>query len=168
MNVKIKRVVLGIFAVVMVAIFVVSMMTSDLKHIDDTNGADDYSLTTITDDDIIKCSMGALMPANVQKGISSNVKISSSKFTGVYEIISMNYILPSDFQLDLTSFTVDGGNFKMVVVHNNKIVATLEPGEDVSYRMEDIKGNVSLRIAGESASYSFYMSQMDYDSFMGN
>lgn len=80
-----------------------------------------------------------------------------------YEILYDNYILPSDFDLNLTVYDIYGGNFKMVVVHDGKIVATLEPNIFVNYRLEDVTGTVSLRIAGESASVNFSMTEPGYD-----
>ena len=53
-----------LIAVAVVVICGYSFLTSELKHIEDTNGPDDYTLTTITDENIIKQDMGAL---NVKK-----------------------------------------------------------------------------------------------------
>ena len=41
-----------------------SFLTSDLEHIEDTNGPDNFALTTITDENIIQQDIGAL---NVKK-----------------------------------------------------------------------------------------------------
>ncbi len=171
MDNKTKDLLTKVFALVLIVVAVIWFMNSDLEHIEDTNGPDDYSLTTITDENIIAGDMGSLNPVTVKKKsldlgsvkISSGVEFSSKKFTGVYEILYDNYILPSDFVLDLTSFEVTEGNLRMVVVHNDEIIAELEPGMFVEYRIDDIKGYVSLRIAGESASYKFYMSETDYN-----
>ena len=149
------------------------MMTGDLEHIEDTNGPDDYSLTTITDANIIDMDLGALSPYTIEKnallkeltGISSGVRIYSDKFTGVAEILYTNYVLPSDFVLNLTSFNIKEGNLRMVVVLDDQIVAELEPDAFVEYRLDDIVGTVSLRIAGESASYEFHMSEFEYEQF---
>ena len=168
-----KDILVLILAVAFVAVFVIMFLGSDLEHIEDTNGLDDFSLTTITDDDIISMKMGALNPAGVHRGkvdiggvtISSGVKISSENFTGVHEVLYNNYILPSDFEVNLSGFTVESGNFRMVVVHEDEIVATIEPGLFAEYRLEDVTGRVSVRIAGESAAYTFYMSDFEYDQF---
>jgi len=160
-----KNILLWIFAIALIVVAVIWFMGSDLEHIEDTNGPDNYSLTTITDANIIKMDTGSLGGPNKSKNILSGdaIEFSADKFTGVYEILYDNFIGKSDFVLDLSSFTVSGGNFKMAVVHNDEIVATLEPDLFVSYRLDDIKGHVSLRIAGESASFSFFISEMEYD-----
>lgn len=93
------------------------------------------------------------------------VEISSDKFTGVYEVVYGNYLGSSDVRLDLYDFTVTSGNFKMCIVREDEIVAVLEPDSLVEYLLEDISGNVRLMIAGESAEFSFKMTESDYDSF---
>ena len=91
------------------------------------------------------------------------IEFSAKKYTGVYEVLYDEFIAPSDFEVNLTSFTVNEGNFKMVVVHEDQIIAVLEPDQLVNYRMEDITGYVSLRIVDESASFSFSMTEFEYD-----
>ena len=156
------------FAIVLVVVAVIWFLNDDLQHIADTNGPDDDSLTTITDQQIVDQSIGALNVKTQTGFISGMVTVSSDKFTGVYEILYDNYIGASDFYLQLYEFTVTSGNFKMCVVHDGKIVATLEPGGFVEYLLEDISGTVSLVIAGESAEFSFKMAESDYESFAHN
>ena len=141
------------------------LFRNDLSHIEDTNGAEDVSLQTITESNIVNMDMGSLGGPNISRSTltGSTVSFSAKKFTGVYEVLYDNFILPSDFVLDLTAYEISGGNFRMVVVHNDKIVATLEPGLMVEYRLEDVTGTVALRIAGESAAFHFDMTQFDYD-----
>jgi len=159
-----KKLLTGLLAVAVIVVAGIWFLTDDLEHIEDTNGPDDYTLTTITDETIVNRDMGALNPVSISRGIfQSGVEFSSENFTGVYEILYDNYIGESDFCLDLQDFTVTGGNFKMVVVHDDEIVATIEPDALVEYRLENVTGYVSLRIAGESASYSFRMFESDYD-----
>lgn len=164
---------LAIGAVIFVIVALVWMFGGGLKPIEDTNGPDDYSLTTITDENILNLDMGAINPISVREtgfeiagiSVSDGVKFSSKGFTGVYEVMYNNFLLDSDMVISLHDFVVEEGNFKMCVVYNDEIVAVLEPGETVEYRMEKVNGTVSLRIAGESASYRFMMIGHDYDMF---
>lgn len=136
------------------------------EHIADTNGPEDFSLTTITDANIVNRDMGSIGGPTISKSILSGdgYEFSAKKFTGVYEILYDNFIGKSDFVLDLTNFVVTEGNFRMVVVHNDQIVAELTPDTFIEYRLEDISGTVALRIAGESAAFSFFMTGIDYNS----
>lgn len=151
-----------VFAVVVGAWFIFG----GIDHIEDTNGADNFALQEITDENIINEDIGSIGGPKISRSMltGATVEFSAEKFTGVYEILYDNYVLPSDFYLDLTAYEIYGGNFKLVVVHNDEIVAVLEPDLFVDYLLEDVTGTVSLKIAGESASFSFSMSQMDYDS----
>jgi len=160
-----KNILFGLGVIVLVAVAVLWLILGGTDHIEDTNGPDNYALQTITDENIIKMDIGATGGPKISKNIlqGDNVEFSAEKFTGVYEVLYDNFIGKSDFEIDLSGFVVEEGNFKMVVIHNDKIVATLEPDLFVEYRLEDVTGTVSLRIAGESASFTFNMSKMDYD-----
>lgn len=166
MNKKIKDILWGLMAVALVVVCGVWFLGDDLEHIRDTNGPDDDSLTTITDENIINMDIGAMGLEKTTGILSGNsIEFHSDKFTGVEEILYTNYWGKSDFDLSLTNLVVTGGNFKMVVVHNDEIVAVLEPDLFVDYRLEDIVGTVSLRIAGESAAFRFSISLSEYDEF---
>ena len=163
-----------IAAVVFVAVFVVWMMNSDIEPIPDTNGPDDYSLAVITDENIINRDMGAVNPATVKRtnltvgglDLDPTVKISSKDFSGVYQVLHTNYIYPSDLTVYLMHLKVNSGNFKMAVVLDDKIVGVIEPSdESIEFILEDIGGDFSLVIAGESAEYEFEMWKHDYDRF---
>lgn len=57
---KIKKFFWGAFAIVFVLAFAVWMVISPRPdHIEDTNGADNYSLQTITDRDVAENKMGS-------------------------------------------------------------------------------------------------------------
>lgn len=163
---KTKKTLTAIAAVVFVAVVGAWIIFSGTGHIEDTNGADNYALQTITDENIINMDTGSIGGPMITRGIPSGdtVEFSSDKYTGASEILYDSFIGASDFEVSLSSFEVYGGNFKLVVVHNDEIVATLEPGTFVNYRLEDITGYVSLRIAGESASFRFCMTEFDYDA----
>lgn len=154
-----------VLAVIVVAVCVFMFLGDGLEHIEDINGTEDYSLTMITDQQIVDKRVGALNVRTQTGLLSGMVEVSSNKFTGVYEVVYDHYIAPSDFVLNLYGFTVTSGNFKMCVVQEGKIVDVLEPGEFVEYQLEDVTGTVSLVIAGESAEFCFQMTESDYDSF---
>lgn len=156
MNEKAKKILLGIGVVVFLVVFVVWMWSSDLEHIEDLNGEDNYSLTTITEEQIKEHTMGYLNLKKSKGILSGNfIEFSSDKFTGVCEVFSQNMILNSDFVLDVTNFVIEEGNFEMVLLLDGEIVTRLEPDTFVTYQMEKVNGRVSLVIAGESAKFSF-------------
>ena len=84
MNEKAKKILLGIGVVVFLVVFVVWMWSSDLEHIEDLNGEDNYSLTTITEEQIKEHTMGYLNLKKSKGILSGNfIEFSSDKFTGV-------------------------------------------------------------------------------------
>ena len=165
MNENLKKLLIMAGALVLIVIAVAWFILDGTDHIEDTNGPEDFSLQTITDQEIIDGRIGAKGGPNISRNplLGDTVEFSSKKFTGVYEILYDNYIAPSDFEVNLSSYEIKGGNFKMVVVHEDKIIAVLEPDQFVDYRIEDITGYVSLRIVGESASFNFSMTEVEYD-----
>ena len=155
LNPKIKNALWIVFAVAMVAIFAVMFLKNDLKHIEDTNGSDNYSLQTITDENICKLDIGALNVKEQEALIGDTVTYKSNRFTGVYEVFSTN-IVTNRFEIDVHHAQVNSGNFKMVLCVDDKIVHPFALNElSQNFVLEDVKGTVSLRIAGESADFQF-------------
>lgn len=152
---------------ILVAVIIAAVMlfNSDLEHIEDTNGAENFALQTITDENIINHDIGSLNVDTSTNNITNMTEISSKKFTGVYEVLYTNLLGKSDFMLNLYDFKVNSGNFKMVVVHDGKIVKTITEENYEETLIEDINGTVSLIIAGESADFSFKMTTFDYENF---
>ena len=170
MKKSVKNVLWGIFAVVMLVVCGVWFLLDDTEPIEDTNGADNYDLQVITDRDIINRDRGAVGGISIQDDlIGDGITISSDNCSGVYDVLYENYIGKSDFNLRLTDLTVTGGNFRALIIHNDEIVDELEfNSEDtafIDYWLEDVTGSVHLRIAGESAAFSFRMFKRDYESF---
>ena len=164
MSENFKNKLWGIGAVVFIIVFAVLMFKSNLKHIEDVNGEDNYSLATITEEQIKKHDMGYLNLSTSKSMFSDDViEFSSKKFTGVDEIFSENILMSSDYVINVTNFSIEKGNFEMVVLLDDEIVTRLEPGQDVEYHLGSVKGKVTLVIAGESAKFSFSIDANRYD-----
>lgn len=152
---KLKKILLGVGVVVFIAVFVIWMAGSDLEHIEDTNGPDNYSLQQITDYNIINMDIGAMNVKEETTLLSDLLLYSSDKFTGVHEIFLEN-IKGNRFDITLYNLIVEKGNFKAVLIHNDEIVHEFTNNEIMqSYTLENPNGAVALRIAGESAEFKF-------------
>ena len=173
-NKKITDTLWIVFAIIFVVVFAAWMILGGTGHIEDTNGPNDYSLNTITDENIKTMDLGSTGAFGIEKlsvsgegvDVSSALNFSANKFTGVTEIFYDNYISSSDFYVEIFDYTVESGNVQLCVVRDNKeIVAVLEPDTDgnISYKLDNVKGSYALRIAGESAKFSFSMFEVDYD-----
>ncbi len=155
---KLKKIILPVGIVVFLAVFALWMFSSDIKHIEDTNGADNYNLQQITDYNIINMDIGALNLKESTDSITNTTTYSSDKFTGVAEIYKNN-IKGNRFDITINHAQVDSGNFKIVLVHNDEIVHEFKLNELMqSYTLENPNGTVALRIAGESADF-----KLDYN-----
>ena len=119
------------------------------------NGADNDTLQTNTDENMINHDMGSLNLKSSTGFLNDGITFKSDKFTGVYRIMLTNFILSSDFAVDVAGFTVNSGNFKMAVGNNDEIVAVIEPDIFTGCSLENLTGSVSLVIAGESADFAF-------------
>lgn len=160
-----KRLII-IGAVVLAALVGMYFLIGGTEHIEDTNGSENFTLQQITDENIIREDMGAIGGPDIfwSEFTGDDVKISAEKFTGVYEILYDHFLFPSDFDLSLTDYEIYGGNVKLAIIHDDELVAVLEPGDNIDYRLEDVSGRVSLRIAGESAAFTIHINHAEYNS----
>ena len=149
-----------LIAVAVVVICGYSFLNSDLKHIEDTNGPEDYTLTTITDENIIKQDMGALNVSKSTGLLNDGITFKSDKFSGVYRVFQTNFFFDSDFLMDVAGFWVNSGNFRMCIVNDGKIIATVEPGMFATCELSDLNGSFELVIAGESADFEFTLDRL--------
>ena len=153
---KLKNAAVFVFAVVLVAVGFFWFGKDSLDHIEDTNGADNYALQVITDDNIRNLDVGA---KNVGQSSSiftgDTVTYSSKKFTGVYEVFSTN-IITNRYEITVNHARVDAGNFRMVLCVDNEIIHEFALNElSQTFVLENVRGTISLRIAGESADFMF-------------
>jgi len=139
------------------AMFALSLASCGVE-IADTNGPDDISLVEITDQNILKMDIGAAGYGESTSGESKRTKYTGNSFSGVAEVYLTNYIGKSDVIIDVTDLEVESGNFRLVVLLNEEIIHEFKPGEQLqTLELEDIKGTLSIRMAGESAKFKFYM-----------
>ena len=126
------------------------------SHIEDTNGPDDYSLCTMTDDNIINGYYSNISFGTVKTSSSTNNgvsgKYSVSKLSGVETID--NYKSKKDsitFEIDLTC---EAGNVLFAIVSNDVIVKKVEANESVTFTVDNNGSYYKLVLLGESAKVS--------------
>ena len=131
-------------------------------EIADTNGPDDYSLATITEENIANQDMGAssysISPGSEDENYMVNpTKFKGSEFSGVAQIYMANYVGKSDVYVDVSNLTVDSGNFALYALLDGKIVHEFKIGELMeTFEMKDIKGSFEIVMAGETADFKFW------------
>lgn len=127
---------------------------------EDTNGADNFSLQTITDEDIIHLKTGAsgLTYEETDLGGITSSEYSAKNFNGVEQIYQTNFLLPSDIEVCIGHMNVDKGNFKLVAVNDDRIIHEFAPDAfNESFLFENLSGSFSIHVAGESAAFSFHI-----------
>lgn len=163
-NVKIKNILWVVFAVALVVVAAIWMLADpQLEHIEDTNGADNYSLQTITEQDVVEQKMGtkgSVSKSEVRLGnLSNGIKYSSEKFTGVYRLYTTTIFEGSDIYVSLAGFEIKEGNFAFYVVFDGEVVGKIEPDDfaTAEFTLKNVEKTASLEyfIAGESASFEF-------------
>lgn len=131
------------------------------EQYEDTNGPDDYSLETITDENIIKQDIGAsgLKYTEMELGdLLSSSEYSSNDFNGVELLYTTNFIMESDVYVYIGTMSVNSGNFKLAVVCDGEIIKEIPIDTfNEQFLFEDLKGDFSVVVAGESADFEFYM-----------
>ncbi len=163
-NSKAKNILWIVLAVVIVVAGIVWMLVSPRpEHIEDTNGADNYSLQTITEQDVVEQKMGAkgtVSESETQLGnISSGIKYSSEKFTGVYRLHTTTLFKGSDIYVSLAGFEIKEGNFAFYIVFDGEVVGKITPSDTITseFTLKNVEktGTLEYVIAGESASFEF-------------
>lgn len=129
---------------------------------EDTNGPDDYSLTQITDDNIVNLDVGAAnysqKPGSEESdNLSRMTEFKSDSFNGVAEIYRTHLLGKSDLTIDVSNLQVSGGNYRLSVVQDGEIIHDFPLNEMLqTYELRDTNGDISIVMSGESA--DFYMS----------
>lgn len=169
MNDKMKNKLWGIFTVAFLLVFAYLVIFDDFEHIEDTNGTN-TRINRITDQEIID---GTLESKGMKYGksrlealglTSGMVNFSADQFSGVIEIMQVDYIWAPTFTLDIYNYQINSGNFELVLISNNRIIARLSPGDEETFTT-DLKGDLRVVAVGESADFYFEMTRSYFDTF---
>lgn len=146
--------------VILCLIFIVTL-SSCSRHIADTNGNDDFSLTTISTQNIVESNNCVKSGAvKIQKGTSTSVK--AKKFSGVETLHT--------FQLNSSSLhmvvdaRVNSGNLRLLLCNKHDVldeIAINSGKQEVNIPVT--ADTVYLKVAGESANFAV---NFDYEVTM--
>ena len=139
--------------IITISILMICFMTSckSFKQIKDTNGPDDYTLNTITDEDIIK-GFNSVSIGSIDSSKNNVYNLKVNKFSGVNRIYKKDF-KDKTITLEITS-KVESGNFKIAIVVDDKIVETIPANTTKTVVTEVTKGNYSIRVAGEETKFT--------------
>ena len=130
---------------------------------EDTNGEDDYSLQTITLDNIINRDIGASGLSYKESnfmGITST-EYYAKNFNGTDMLYNTIFIGKSDIEIYVGYLTVHSGNFSMLFINDGKVICEVPNGAfGEIIRFEDLTGDFSIHVAGESANFEMNFNVM--------
>ena len=135
-------------------IYLLSMLSlascgfDNLTHIDDTNGEDDISLCSLTEEDLLEKHPHALF--NMSSTSSNNTKTTfkCNIFSGVSDIAS--YTIKEETSFTVTSL-IEQGNGDFFIYQDCKRIQTIGFPYDGTILVNSVAGKIHFRIAGESA-----------------
>ena len=143
---------LRVISLILICALTLVTLVACFDHIEDTNGEEDFSLVTITDEDFIQYSHSLVSNNSVRTEIGNRTKLKIGKISGI-DIIEEFSVFGSGSVTISMNMSVTSGNCRLVLVHNEQIVYDFNiNGEDSFVATE--RGHYYLKIGGESATVS--------------
>lgn len=128
------------------------------ESIEDTNGENNTALNTITKEDILSNSISA-SGLGTEEGEFlgfTSFKYKAKNFNGVEELYNENYLFSTAVYVHVNFINLKSGNFRMFVINDGKIIQEIpSDATGESYCFENLDGNLTIRVAGESAKVEF-------------
>ena len=133
-----------------VLLIVISLSSCSIKHIEDTNGEEDYSLCYFKKEDIFTYK-SVIKFGNVTKAYNDKFSVSCKKLSGNYLIKGI------DGDNNHYSFTIDyklySGNAYFVLITGDKIIQEIIPNKITTIHTDGGFEKIELRILGESCEF---------------
>lgn len=141
-------------------LFLESCGINNLKHIEDINGEDNYSLNTLTEKDILSKNPHALFVKSLRTEKNKKIKFSCEKFSGVSDITSYNLEEDKEY-IFIVNATINKGNGEIFIYKDGKKVASIDWRLNQEIKLENINGKIYFRIAGESANMNIEIEKVE-------
>lgn len=125
-------------------------------QIEDTNGDEDFSIQTISEDEIIK-GTNSVSVGRITTSKNNNYSMKVEKFSGVETICTWEKY-SSLFNLT-TDITINSGNFMLVLTTDKDVIKVFKNNEIDEFLVNTLSGDIHLKIVGESANF-----QLKYNS----
>lgn len=132
--------------------FVFLLSCGVFEQYEDTNGADNYSLQSITEEMLLKSDSGLQIGAVTSSTKNSNeqkIKKSVHKFDGVTDL---SKIKAGSYDIIL-DFKVSSGNTRLVLTDGSKVIYEFNINEDNQTYSFETDRTCHLKLAGESLGY---------------
>ena len=119
-----------------------------LEHIEDTNGEDDYKLSTLTEEDIID-GTNTVVSGSIHSTKGSKHTEKVKKLSGISNILNIE---DSKSRTVYINFKVKSGNGIVAIVSNGEITHFFETNTDTYVTLRGGQEYI-VKVAGESCNY---------------
>ena len=137
--------------IIIFLIFSLLLTGCEYGQIEDTNGEEDYSIQTITDDRI-KEGPNTRFVINSKWSTKYNVTtIKIEKFSGIF-LLRTILVTNKTLTYEIDSI-VEKGNFKIVIVKNNEEIINVLINSTELVTINDAEGKYQIKAVGESAKF---------------
>ena len=133
----------------LIIIILLFTLSGCVKHVEDTNGVDDFTIQTYTDADIESGKTSSTKFGSVETTINNNTHLKVSKFTGVEELLSTK--ATNQTLIYNVESTCKQGNFRIVILKDGSIIRDVRINSKETITLENCNGRYKLMMVGESA-----------------
>lgn len=138
--------------ILFIIVIMLSVSLFGCVHVEDTNGPDDFSITSYSEEEMLN-GRGSHVDLMYVKSVFNNAyNYSSSKFSGIKTLERIN--ISQESTLVVTT-NVEKGNFRFIILKNNELF--IEPKINFTETFELLNGSYTFIIVGESAKYKISM-----------
>lgn len=134
--------------ILFVFLFTVVFLFSSCSQIEDTNGPDDYSIQTFTEEEMLSGVGNVTSFVSGKMIFMNNYTYTCKKYSGIETLERFK-------KVDSGSITilpeVTSGNFRVLILRDDALFCDCPINEEVTLRMP--AGNYKIIIVGESANY---------------
>lgn len=139
------------FCTLLTVCILLSFAGCELPSYEDTNGEADFSLQTITEQDILRAA-GSTKIMAFSSSVNGQTTCKAKTMNGVETLFEKKL---NGQTLDLTvSCAITKGNARLVLILDDKIIHDFAINEENQHiTLDNVTGKVCLRLAGEAAGY---------------
>lgn len=140
-------------AVLLLSVLATVACDASILQIEDTNGAENAALATLTDADLVDTMPQVVKQGAVRSDRKGVCRFRVKKMSGVEELYTFDADPDATYRFTVTS-SLTAGNLRLYVCADKRIVADIPIGEGQSVTVSGISGIASVRAAAESAAFS--------------
>ena len=143
-------------SIIFTILLIFTVLLTSCSHIEDTNGPEDYSIVSFTDEDILSGKNSVFVVGSTKSQSKNNNKLvgtyKASKISGIEKIAEYRSDRENiSFTIKLTC---ESGNALVVIVSNNEIIKKIPSNDSMTIDVINNKKNYKILLVAESAKIS--------------